>query len=70
MPTLLLAALEQVSVEKKIVLGLSELEVLAKSTDCYVFAMDKSRNVTHTAYLIFIRDIDSAMHLHHGELAR
>jgi hypothetical protein len=32
-------------------------------------SQDKSRNVTHTAYLIFIRDIDSAMHLHHGELA-
>jgi len=30
--------------------------------------MDKSCNVIHTAYLIFIRDIDSAMHLPRGEL--
>jgi len=68
MPTLLLAAPEWVSVEKN-VQGLSELELRAKSADCYAFATDKSRNVTYTAYFIFIRDIDSVMQLHHGELA-
>jgi hypothetical protein len=41
MPTLLLAAPEKVSVGKKIVQGLSELEMREKSTDCYTLAMDK-----------------------------